>query len=48
VIWHHYGGRAAKALAAKYRVLQGILVPAFHRLAGKTTVHYELLPPDAA
>jgi uncharacterized protein len=39
---------AAEALAAKYRVLQGILVPAAHRLTKKTTVHYELLPPDAA
>jgi PPOX class probable F420-dependent enzyme len=39
---------AAQALAAKYRVLQGVLVPAFHRLTSKTTVHYELLPPDAA
>jgi PPOX class probable F420-dependent enzyme len=39
---------AAKALAAKYPVLQGFLVPAFHRLTKKTTVHYELLPPEAA
>ena len=39
---------AAQALAAKYRVLQGVLVPALHRLTSKTTVHYELLPPDAA
>jgi uncharacterized protein len=39
---------AAKALAAKYPVLQGLLVPAFHRLTNKTTVHYELLPPEAA
>jgi len=39
---------AAKALAAKYPVLQGFLVPAFHRLTKKTTVHYELLPPDVA
>src|SRR5215469_18063694 len=38
---------AAQALAAKYRVLQRVLVPAFHRLTNKTTVHYELLPPDA-
>ena len=29
-------------------VLQGVLVPAFHRLTRKTTVHYELLPPEAA
>ncbi len=39
---------AARALATKYPMLQGILVPAFHRLTKKTTVHYELLPPDAA
>jgi len=39
---------AAGALAAKYRVLQGVLVPAVHRLTSKTTVHYELVPPDAA
>jgi uncharacterized protein len=39
---------AARALSGKYRVLQGVLVPAAHRLTNKTTVHYELLPPDAA
>jgi PPOX class probable F420-dependent enzyme len=39
---------AARALAAKYPALQGLLVPAFHRLTKKTTVHYELLPPDVA
>jgi uncharacterized protein len=39
---------AAKALAAKYPVLQGLLVPAFHRLTRKTTLHYELLTPEAA
>ena len=39
---------AARALAAKYPILQGVLVPALHRLTRKTTVHYELLPPDAA
>lgn len=41
-------GVAARALAAKYPLLQGLLVPAFHRLTKKATVHYELLPPDAA
>jgi uncharacterized protein len=40
--------QAAAALARKYPLLQGVLVPAFHRLTNKTTVHYELLPPDAA
>jgi uncharacterized protein len=39
---------AAKAIATKYPVLQGVLVPAFHRLTHKTTVHYQLLPPEAA
>lgn len=39
---------AARALAMKYPVLQGVLVPALHRLTNKTTVHYQLLPPDAA
>jgi len=39
---------AARALSAKYRILQGVLVPAAHRLTSKTTVHYELLPPEAA
>jgi PPOX class probable F420-dependent enzyme len=39
---------AAKALAAKYPLLQGLLVPAVHRLTKKTTVHYELLPPDVS
>lgn len=39
---------AARALAAKYPILQGVLIPAFHRLTKKTTIHYELLPPDAA
>lgn len=39
---------AARALATKHPILQGVLVPAFHRLTKKTTVHYELLPPDVA
>jgi PPOX class probable F420-dependent enzyme len=39
---------AARALAAKYPLLQRLLVPAFHRLTKKTTIHYELLPPDVA
>jgi uncharacterized protein len=39
---------AARALARKYPLLQGLLVPGFHRLTKKTTIHYELLPPDAA
>jgi uncharacterized protein len=39
---------AARALAAKYPLLQRVLVPVFHRLTRKTTIHYELLPPDVA
>jgi PPOX class probable F420-dependent enzyme len=39
---------AAQALAAKYPLRQGALAPALHRLTNKTTVHYELLPPDVA
>lgn len=39
---------AAKALAAKYPITQGVLVPAFHRLRKKTTIHYQLMPPDVA
>ena len=33
---------AARALARRQRVLQGILVPLFHRLARYRTLHYEL------
>jgi PPOX class probable F420-dependent enzyme len=36
--------RAAHALARKYPVLQGILVPLIHRLRGYRTVHIELTP----
>jgi hypothetical protein len=35
---------AAKALARHHRVLQGILVPAAHRLLRYRTMHYELSP----
>ena len=35
---------AARLLARKNRVLQGLLVPAFHRLRGYRTLHYELTP----
>lgn len=38
---------AAKALARHHRVLQGIVVPAAHRLLRYHTMHYELTPdPD--
>jgi PPOX class probable F420-dependent enzyme len=39
---------AARALAARYPILQGVLVPALHRLTKKITVHYQLLPPEVA
>jgi uncharacterized protein len=39
---------AADALAHKYPIMQGLLVPAFHRLTKKTTVHYVLLPSQVA
>jgi uncharacterized protein len=39
---------AARALAGKYPIMQGVVVPAIHRLTKKTTVHYVLLPPDVA
>ena len=35
---------AARALARRHRVLQGILVPLAHRLRGYRTLHYELTP----
>jgi PPOX class probable F420-dependent enzyme len=35
---------AAQALARKYRILHGFLIPLVHRLRGYTTVHLELTP----
>jgi uncharacterized protein len=35
---------AARALARRHRVLQGMFVPLYHRLRGWRTLHYELLP----
>ena len=35
---------AARALARRHRVLQGILVPTAHRLMRYSTMHYELVP----
>lgn len=35
---------AARALARRHRVLQGILVPTMHRIMRYQTMHYELLP----
>jgi hypothetical protein len=37
-------GHAAGLLARKNRILQGLLVPAFHRLKRYRTLHYELTP----
>ena len=36
--------RAARALARRQRILQGVLVPVVHRLTRRHTVHYELVP----
>jgi PPOX class probable F420-dependent enzyme len=36
--------RAARLIARRQRVLQGILVPWFHRVKGYRTLHYELVP----
>jgi hypothetical protein len=35
---------AARALARRHRILQGVLVPATHRLMRYRTMHYELVP----
>lgn len=37
---------AARLLARKYPLMQGILVPLSHRLLGVQTVHFELTPVD--
>jgi PPOX class probable F420-dependent enzyme len=37
---------AARAIARKHRILQGILVPLAHRLARYKTLHYELTIVD--
>ena len=37
---------AARALARKYRILQGVLVPLAHRLTRSKTMHYELTPVE--
>ena len=37
---------AGRALARKYPVLQGVLVPLFHRLRRYKTMHLELTPVD--
>src|ERR687883_1986002 len=37
---------AARALARKYPVLHGFLIPLVHRLRGNKTMHIELTPVD--
>jgi len=37
---------AARALARKYRIIQGVLVPLAHRLTRSKTMHYELTPVE--
>jgi uncharacterized protein len=37
---------ARRALERRQPILQGLMVPLFHRLTGRRTVHYELLPPN--
>lgn len=40
---------AAKLLAAKYRLLQGFIVPLSHRMTHRSTIHYEFRPtPEPA
>ena len=38
---------AARAIARRQRLLQGVLVPVAHRLMRYRTLHYELTPDDA-
>jgi uncharacterized protein len=40
--------RAARAIARRQPLLQGVLVPLTHRLARYRTVHYELTPTTLA
>lgn len=39
---------AGKALARKYPILHGLLIPRFHRLRGNKTIHFELTPVERA
>jgi PPOX class probable F420-dependent enzyme len=38
--------RAARCVARRQPILQGLLVPLTHRLMHYTTLHYELMPDD--
>jgi uncharacterized protein len=44
----HEARLAARALARRHRLLQGILVPLAHRLMRYHTMHYELQPSSEA
>lgn len=39
--------QAGRAIARKYPVLHGVLIPLVHRLRGNQTMHIELTPTDA-
>lgn len=39
--------RAGRAIARKYPILHGVLIPLAHRLRRNMTVHIELTPPAA-
>ena len=36
--------RAARLLSREHPLLQRVIVPAFHRMTGKKTLHYEVTP----
>ena len=38
---------AARAIARRQRILQGVLVPLLHRAARYRTLHYEVTPEQA-
>jgi uncharacterized protein len=39
---------AARAIARRQRILQGVLVPLFHRLKHYRTLHYRVIPVEVA
>jgi len=44
ILSNEASAHAAHALAHKYPILHGILIPLFHRMRGYTTIHIELTP----
>ncbi|WP_028061354.1 PNPOx family protein [Candidatus Solirubrobacter pratensis] len=40
--------QAAKALARKYRILHGLLIPRAHRLMRTSTIHMEFMPREGS